>query len=551
MHKIKLPIIQAISLSLFLYLFYKASFPFVETIFPVDIFLRLDPLIGVFIPLASREIIYSLFPSLIIILSAFIFGRIFCGYICPMGITLDIARFFNPIKKINSKLLDENEAIFRKIKYVFLAFIFGSALLGVNHVFWGSPISLATRFYTIIIDPILILFSRFGLDIARPIFEIFNSSMLSYVQILPRVFYSAFFVFTFFALLFILESVRPRFWCRYLCPAGALLSIFSINPLWKKSVNTCTKCNKCVKNCPTSAITSSTIQTQNAECITCLECKNIYPTHGVHFTFNKNINSSAETTSVKNHFLSRRSFILSGILGASMALIGKINASSFLLSSKKYGQEQATFVRPPASIPEVEFLEKCIRCGECMKACPTNGLQPVYFTSGIEGLFSPVLISRIGACEPECNVCGKVCPTGAILSLPMEEKENAKIGTAVVQKSICLAWEEGKACVVCQEVCPYGAIELKIGENPHCPVPVVNVKRCYGCGFCEYHCPVRIPAIIIQPLNALRLNIPNYKEVAQSADLDLVPVVKRQINFDYSTEVFEIKEGELPPGFSD
>ncbi len=547
-------IVQAMSLSLFIWLFYRASFPFVETFLPVDFFLRLDPLVGVFVPLVSREWISSLLPALCVLVSAFIVGRIFCGYICPMGITLDIARFFIPKKKLsteNKLFFEKWEGAFRKIKYVFLALIFGSALLGVNHIFWGSPIALITRFYTIIVYPVIVFFSRIGLDIARPTFEMFNNYTLSYIQILPRVFYSVLFVAVFFGLLFFLERVRPRFWCRYLCPAGALLSLFSFNPLWKKRVNSCTKCNKCVKSCPTGAISSQTIGTQKAECIACLECENICPANGVHFSFNKKYESQdliEENKSEKNYFLSRRSFLYSSTLGASIALLGKINAASFLLSSKKSTVEQAVCVRPPAALPEVEFLEKCIRCGECMKVCPTNGLQPAYFVSGMEGLFSPVLVSRIGGCEPECNLCGKVCPTGAIMSLSLEEKEQAKIGTAVVQKNICLAWEEGKACVVCQEVCPYGAIELITGENPHCPVPVVNVRRCFGCGFCEHHCPVKIPAIIIQPLNALRLNIPNYKEVAQSADLDLIPVSKRPM--DYVIPI-EIKEGELPPGFSD
>jgi formate hydrogenlyase subunit 6/NADH:ubiquinone oxidoreductase subunit I len=133
-----------------------------------------------------------------------------------------------------------------------------------------------------------------------------------------------------------------------------------------------------------------------------------------------------------------------------------------------------------------------------MKACPTNGLQPAILESGLDGLWTPRLVPRIGPCERNCHLCGQVCPTAAIRNLPLEEKTYARIGTAVVDRSRCLAWEQDRACLVCDEACPYNAIdgrnEMVLGTT--LGRPFVNEQACVGCGLCEARCPVDGPAAI-------------------------------------------------------
>jgi MauM/NapG family ferredoxin protein len=212
--------------------------------------------------------------------------------------------------------------------------------------------------------------------------------------------------------------------------------------------------------------------------------------------------------------------------------------------AQETGFLQASSIRPPGSLPEEDFLARCLRCGACMKVCPTNGLQPVWFSSGVAGMFSPVLIPRKGACDPNCNACGHVCPTQAITRLPLEEKQAAKIGTATVHKNDCIAWEENKSCVVCQELCPYGAVTL-LQEGEKVTVPEINEGRCFGCGYCEQHCPVQPPAITINPLNALRLRTTQYKAAATRAGFSL----ELKNDAPWLTDT-PLKEGELPPGFT-
>ena len=136
-------------------------------------------------------------------------------------------------------------------------------------------------------------------------------------------------------------------------------------------------------------------------------------------------------------------------------------------------------IRPPGALPEAEFLANCIRCGECMKACPTNTLQPIWFKAGLEGIFTPVMLPRLAACAVNCNVCGKVCPTGAIRDLPLIEKNHAKTGTAWINRQNCLVWERDKKCLVCDEVCPYGAVSFQPVPDRNNAAPFVIREQMY------------------------------------------------------------------------
>jgi ferredoxin len=100
----------------------------------------------------------------------------------------------------------------------------------------------------------------------------------------------------------------------------------------------------------------------------------------------------------------------------------------------------AKAIRPPGSVEEKEFLERCIKCDQCINVCPTNVLQPSTLAQGgLEGLWTPVMDFRTGFCQLNCTLCSEVCPTGAIQKIdlatklgkpPHVEKGPVRLGTA-------------------------------------------------------------------------------------------------------------------------
>jgi formate hydrogenlyase subunit 6/NADH:ubiquinone oxidoreductase subunit I len=130
-----------------------------------------------------------------------------------------------------------------------------------------------------------------------------------------------------------------------------------------------------------------------------------------------------------------------------------------------------------------------------MKVCPTNGLQPLLLSSGLSAMWTPRLVPEIGYCEYNCNLCGKVCPTGAISLLPLRDKQKKKIGVDRINRRVCLPWAKNKECIVCEEHCPLPekAVKLKrekIGSETVLR-PYIDEKICTGCGICQTKCPTR------------------------------------------------------------
>lgn len=192
--------------------------------------------------------------------------------------------------------------------------------------------------------------------------------------------------------------------------------------------------------------------------------------------------------------IKRRNVLTAGALGVGAACLSQVHPQS---AGRVFNP---ALIRPPGAIAEREFLSRCIRCGECMKVCPTNAIQPAGLEAGIEGLWTPVLNMDIGYCEYECTLCGQVCPTDAIRELPLEEKKKIKIGQSFVDKNRCLPYASARPCIVCEEHCPTPTKAIWVedievvnesGQKIRVQQPHVDPELCVGCGICQNKCPIK------------------------------------------------------------
>jgi ferredoxin len=305
----------------------------------------------------------------------------------------------------------------------------------------------------------------------------------------------------FFFLILLLNLIFTRFWCRGFCPLGALLGVFSRFAIFglEKDEESCDHCNLCLLHCQGADNPDPGSTWRQAECHVCLNCQTVCPHGSVKFKFFPDLRPTQKIPDGVQQVDQSKRTLAASVIGG-LLFFPLIRSGTDFAADRNPG-----LIRPPGSGDEDDFLGKCIRCGQCMRVCPNNALHPTLFESGLEGIWTPILIARIGYCEPTCTLCGQVCPTDAISRLTVAEKVGDedhppnRIGTAFIDRGRCLPWAMDKACIVCEEWCPTSpkAVFLKEervitreGNEVVLKRPYVDPDLCTGCGACEYACPV-------------------------------------------------------------
>lgn len=534
---------------------------------PVNLFLWLDPLTAIGTALTTHTLYRPLLWAIVTIVLTIIFGRFFCGWVCPFGALHQFVGFLGNREKTSSqKILLNKYRTPQCVKYfilvVFLAMAAFPSITATLQTGLLDPIPLVTRSLNLLLLPL----------VDRP---------LNLVSVTNRFYEGASLILVIFLVAILLNLVIPRFYCRFLCPLGALFGIIGRFAIWRigKRQKECINCKLCERSCEGGCEPADSIRI--AECVLCFNCIDDCK-HGL-IAYQRRPSLAGEIT---NPDISRRGFVIS-------LASGVVAAPAIRLGNTLGGNWNHTIIRPPGALAEPEFLKRCIKCGQCMRVCPTNVIQPGGIIGGLENLWTPVLNNRIGTsgCQLNCVACGQVCPTSAIKPITLSEKLGTgdfvqlgpiRIGTAFVDRDRCLPWAMDKPCIVCEENCPVSpkaiyaqecfttvrdgvltvkkaAVNLietveqtlaagkfasgdyycvfetgqryKIVANTHNSIeistegqpekypaaggkievqvrlqrPYVDIERCIGCGVCEHECPVSgRKAIIVSAVGETR-----------------------------------------------
>ncbi len=445
-------------------------------ILDAETFLLLDPLVGLTAALASRAGHVSLAWVAAVVAACLVVPRLFCGYLCPLGTLIDLADW--AVGRHLRRVHLPPWGGWMRIKHIVLVAVLAAAAAGTMLSGFAAPIPILTRGLAFLSGP---LQSRLmnGAGAGAAGFE----GTTAGVAILA------------FALA--ATIVGPRFWCRVLCPTGALLSLAArAGLLRRRTTDRCTHCGGCEAACTFGAIRDDHT-TRDAECTTCQQCGGACPAGAIEFVVRPAAGrDAAGDGGPAAGGLTRRALFV----GTATGILGGLGAAR--AAARGSSDADAPPLRPPGSLPEAAFLSACVRCASCVKGCPTGVLVPTGGGHGFNALWTPRLDADRAGCAPDCAICGQACPTGAIAPLSVEAKRAVRIGLAIVDPSMCLP-HAGKAdCRLCLDACAaagYDAIEFILAgvemDATGAPVedtgrlaPSVIADRCTGCGLCQAVC---------------------------------------------------------------
>lgn len=427
---------------------------------------------------------------LFLIVLTFLFGRIYCSVICPLGVFQDIVSWISGKQKKNRF---RYSPAMKWLRYGVLGVFIIMMVAGLNSLaILLAPYSAYGRIASSLFAPVW----QWGNNLLAYFAERMDSYAFYEVDVWMKSLSTLIIAVVTLIVLFILAWRNGRTYCNTICPVGTVLGFISKYAIFKPVIDTskCNSCGLCARNCKASCINSKAHEIDYSRCVTCMDCIDSCKHGAISYKYRfgkKEIKETSETGNTNN---ARRSFLTGmGLVLVSSAVKAqekKVDGGLAVILDKKVPARTTPLV-PPGAKGLRNMRTRCTGCQLCVSVCPNQVLRP---STKLETLMQPEMSYERGYCRPECTKCSEVCPAGAILKLTPADKSATQIGHAVWVEKNCVPLRDKVECGNCARHCPTGAITMvpsDADDADSLKIPVVNVERCIGCGACENLCPAR------------------------------------------------------------
>ena len=433
----------------------------------------------------------------ILLVLSLVFGRVYCSFICPMGVYQDVVAWLS--KKFTKKKKYTFSKAMTLLRWSILAatviaFIFGfNFLVGLL-----DPYGAYGRIVTHIFRPAYLA----GNNLLEYIFSSFDNYTFYKVGIYSLGVLSTLIALVTLVGIGLLAWRNGRTWCNTICPVGTLLGFISRYSLFRLQFDDdkCNSCGLCAMKCKASCINSKDKQIDYSRCVTCFNCIEACNRSAMKYApykWKKTVTNVPENKTVDE---SKRRFLSATVVTAVAAtsLMGQKVAS---ITGKRALKRNLPIV-PPGGLNVENLQEKCISCHLCVSKCPSHVIKPAFTEYGLGGMMQPRLYFDHGFCNYDCTVCSDVCPSKALRPLTVEQKHQTQVGQVHFIRHNCIVFTDETNCGACSEHCPTQAVHM-VPYKGVLTIPETDVSICVGCGGCEYVCPAKpYKAIYVEGLEA-------------------------------------------------
>ena len=497
----------------------------------------------------------------LILLLTFVFGRLYCSVICPLGVYQDLVVF---LRRSYGRIADRRRAA--KLKAMKDKGLKPTSVKPSAAKVYGYKKEHKAVRYAVLAFALVCAFTslQFLLALIAP-YSAYGRMIHAAAGLFgadgvgtPLAITAA----VTFAVITFLAWKRGRAYCNTICPVGTTLSLVSRFSLFRPVIDEskCIACGRCYKRCKAGCIDGQAHRIDYSRCLVCFDCLDNCTEGALKYRFvglrgagmgpvsgsasgkggtqdkpdgakgsahrdgtgsgkaaegatgstdrgraGTGSGRAGSSASAAPADTSRRAFLTTAAVAGATLTLGAQNKrldGGLAPVIDKQAPARSERLVPPGALSVRNFYDRCTACQLCVSNCPGGVLRP---STDLGHFLQPQMGYENGYCRPECTKCGELCPAGAISPISREEKTTVKIGTARVDFELCFAANGKENCGNCARHCPSGAIRMVDRHSDGRRIPVVSEEQCTGCGACEFLCPSRpISAITVDGLSIHR-----------------------------------------------